>query len=852
MAESKDSQIIEKNIKENKEEILQIKSVESDDSVNSKQKKRVICDFIITKKIGEGTFSNVRLAINRQTGEKVAIKIMEKSKIIHEEDKIRMYREIEILKKLRHPNIVQLYTVIENNDKIYLIMEYIKGQELFNYIVAKKKLSEKESCFFFQQLISGIEYLHKVKYVHRDIKPENLIINENSKQLVIIDFGLSNIYSNPNKELLSSACGSPSYAAPEMLNGDNYRGPPVDIWSCGIVLYAMLCGYLPFDDDNNDNDKLYDKICKGKFMIPNHVSEKARDLLNKILVTDPQKRLNLFQIKSHPWFSLYNKKGKLMMSDGLILSKYVIPVDEEIVISMSKEYNINEEIIRVSILSNKHNDISTIYYLLLNKKIQNKKKSEADIKSNLFKKYCENKNNLMKKYNNDINKVIEERKNGYLNNLENSTLLGTKEDIIWEKKRLRKKLKSFASPNEKIKIQNFSRKLNKTELKINKNLEIKFNLNKTHDFSEKENNFNKKEQIKMDINNIIQENKNIIKLIDINTHSQKLTKINKKTNNSRKESTTNSSFNNNNYEEIFNKKSLRNKLLVSEIEAKNKKLEENKNCSSKKENIHRKEKSLKTNYNNKINLYYDFEIKRRNENELSERVSCKKNLINSKFSYFLEDIPSIRKEKLEMNIIYENQELGSKSSKVKHKFISFLTNNTFKKKSNNTKILNKISTITKSHIFDKKLKNTKDINKIVKDYFSRTKKIDSLNTNRESNNSLSIQDSFINSNPQLHCFEPFDLAFTYLKPKKLLKEKLNSLLEKSKIKFRLINQSRYIIEMKKEDISLNLMFAKLKDINDDKEKEMNNTKLNLIKIKRLTGGYESNLKAFEKIVYKIT
>ena len=135
MAESKDSQIIEKNIKENKEEILQIKSVESDDSVNSKQKKLVICDFIITKKIGEGTFSNVRLAINRQTGEKVAIKIMEKSKIIHEEDKIRMYREIEILKKLRHPNIVQLYTVIENNDKIYLIMEYIKGQELFNYIV---------------------------------------------------------------------------------------------------------------------------------------------------------------------------------------------------------------------------------------------------------------------------------------------------------------------------------------------------------------------------------------------------------------------------------------------------------------------------------------------------------------------------------------------------------------------------------------------------------------------------------------------------------------------------------------------------------------------------------------------
>ena len=181
----------------------------------------------------------------------------------------------------------------------------------------KKKLSENESCLFFQQIISGIEYLHKIKYVHRDIKPENLLINEQTKELKIVDFGLSNIFTNPNKTLLSSACGSPSYAAPEMLNGEKYRAPPVDIWSSGIVLYAMICGYLPFEDD--DNDILYDKICKGKFTIPNHVSEKARDLLNKILVTDPKKRLTIYQIKNHPWFSLYNDKGKLMISDGLIL-----------------------------------------------------------------------------------------------------------------------------------------------------------------------------------------------------------------------------------------------------------------------------------------------------------------------------------------------------------------------------------------------------------------------------------------------------------------------------------------------------------------------------------------------------
>ena len=443
---SESSQLTENNKKENEQEILSIPQEESTNSNDSCENKKILCDFIIKEKIGEGTFSTVNLAINRQTGEKVAIKIMEKSKLINKEDKVRLDREIEVLKKLRHPNIVHLYSVIEAEDKIYLIMQYIPGKELFDYIVMKKKLSEKEACIFFQQLISGIEYLHKIKYIHRDIKPENLLIKEDTKELTIVDFGLTNNYTNSKKHLLSSSCGSPSYAAPEMLNGEKYHGPPVDIWSCGIVLYAMLCGYLPFEDENNNNDILYDKICKGKFIIPNHVSEKARDLLNKIIETDPKKRLNIYQIKNHPWFSLYNNNGKLMISDGLNLSKYIIPIDEEIVHSMSKEYNINEETIRVSILSNKHNDISTIYYLILNKKIKNKKKTEADIKSNLFKKYCDNKNNLLKTYNNDINKVLNERKNGYKNNSEDSNNKAkSKEDNLSEKKRISKKKKIFQS-----------------------------------------------------------------------------------------------------------------------------------------------------------------------------------------------------------------------------------------------------------------------------------------------------------------------------------------------------------------------------------------------------------------------
>ena len=365
---------------EQKQEIISIPFESSNNSNNDFQKNKILCDFIIKEKIGEGTFSTVKLAINRQTHEKVAIKIMQKNKIILDEDKKRLEREIQVLKILRHPNLVQLYSVVETHEKIYLIMEYIKGIELFDYIVNKKKLSEKEAFIFFQQIISGIEYLHKVKYIHRDIKPENILIKPNTKKLTIVDFGLSNKFNNYKKDLFQSACGSPSYAAPEMLHEEKYSGPPVDIWSSGVVLYAMLCGYLPFEDDNND--ELYNKIIKGKFDIPNHVSDKAKDLLNKILVTNPKKRLNISQIKNHPWFQLYNTQGniKINISEGLDLAKYIIPIDEEIVKIISKKYNINEEEIRISILKNKHNDISTIYYLFLNKKINTNKKSVADIK----------------------------------------------------------------------------------------------------------------------------------------------------------------------------------------------------------------------------------------------------------------------------------------------------------------------------------------------------------------------------------------------------------------------------------------------------------------------------------------
>ena len=244
--------------------------------------------FIVVEEIGKGTFGIVRIATHIITGEKVAVKMLYKEKILEESDKKRLEREIKILKILKHKNIVHLYNVFQTSSTIYLVMEYIKGKELFEIIVKKKRLSELESLQYYQQLISGIEYLGKIRVAHRDLKPENLLI-DSKNVLKIADFGLSNIYKN--NELLSTDCGSPCYASPEMLSGEKYFGLSSDIWSSGIILYTMLCGKLPFEDKNNSI--LYQKIREGKFSIPEFLSQNAKDILIKILNVDPNKRLNI-------------------------------------------------------------------------------------------------------------------------------------------------------------------------------------------------------------------------------------------------------------------------------------------------------------------------------------------------------------------------------------------------------------------------------------------------------------------------------------------------------------------------------------------------------------------------------
>jgi 5'-AMP-activated protein kinase, catalytic alpha subunit len=197
-------------------------------------------------------------------------------------------------------------------------MEYASGGELFDFIVKRKRLQEDQACKFMQQIISGVEYIHKVRICH--LKPENLLLDEQNN-IKIVDFGLSNVYKE--NETLKTACGSPCYAAPEMIAGKRYHGLNSDIWSCGIILYAMTCGYLPFEDPNTS--KLYKKILNCDFLIPGFISKASKDLIKKVLNTDPTKRYTIAEIRAHEWYN----QVKPTELEGIVIGKDRVPVIDE-------------------------------------------------------------------------------------------------------------------------------------------------------------------------------------------------------------------------------------------------------------------------------------------------------------------------------------------------------------------------------------------------------------------------------------------------------------------------------------------------------------------------------------------
>ena len=388
-----------------------------------------LADFSIKETIGKGTFSIVKLGINKKTKEKVAIKILKKKKIIHKEDVERIEREINILKKLDHINVIKIYKINEDDEKYYIVMEYCENGELFHYIVERQRLDEDEASFFFYQLINGLEYIHSENIVHRDLKPENLLLGKDNI-LKIIDFGLSNFCEPDN--FLETPCGSPCYASPEMVCGNKYNGHMIDIWSTGIIVFAMVCGYLPFEDP--DNDILFKKILKCKIKYPDYLSDMTISIMKKILVVDPKKRITLEEIKQHPFYlngrALFKQRHHNLVKEVEKASYFITKKKNSLRINNNDDINnlatsrgfkdgTNEEILNTSTkniydeedddydYSNKNQD--NIYCKKINKSHKKEKKEireKMEQKENNIRAILKNNINIMV-FSNQLNKINE-------------------------------------------------------------------------------------------------------------------------------------------------------------------------------------------------------------------------------------------------------------------------------------------------------------------------------------------------------------------------------------------------------------------------------------------------------------
>ena len=232
--------------------------------------KLKIDHYIIEKTLGCGGFGKVKLARHEFTGNEVAIKMINKKKVKNSKMSTKIQREIRLLKYFNHPNMIKLYQVLDTDLNIYMVIEYVPGGELFHLVNEREGLSEIDSRRLFQQIISGLEYCHKNLVAHRDLKLENILVDERGN-IKIVDFGLSNFMKDG--QFLKTGCGSLHYAPPEIILGKPYTGAEVDIWSCGVILFSMLTGYLPFDEDNHT--VLVKRICSADFEIPSHVSKEA-------------------------------------------------------------------------------------------------------------------------------------------------------------------------------------------------------------------------------------------------------------------------------------------------------------------------------------------------------------------------------------------------------------------------------------------------------------------------------------------------------------------------------------------------------------------------------------------------
>ncbi|WOL11033.1 CBL-interacting protein kinase 5-like [Canna indica] len=249
--------------------------------------------------LGQGTFAKVYQARSIASGQSVAIKVIDKEKILRVGMIDQIKREISVMRLVHHPNVVELYEVMATKSKIYFAMEYVRGGELFNK-VAKGRLKEEVARKYFQQLIAAVDFCHSRGVYHRDLKPENLLLDEKG-DLKVSDFGLSALGASRRDDgLLHTTCGTPAYVAPEVINKKGYDGAKADIWSCGVILFVLMAGCLPFHDSNLM--EMYRKISRGDFKCPYWFPSDVKKLLIRLLDPNPTTRITMSKIIENPWF----------------------------------------------------------------------------------------------------------------------------------------------------------------------------------------------------------------------------------------------------------------------------------------------------------------------------------------------------------------------------------------------------------------------------------------------------------------------------------------------------------------------------------------------------------------------
>ncbi len=699
-----------------------------------------INNYILKEDIGEGNFGKVKIGIFKQTGEEFAVKILNKKKI-----KIKMkntvFKENEIITKFNHVNVIFVFDIIEDQENYYIVMEYCKSGELFDYIVDRQHLEEDEASIFFYQLINGVDYIHSLGVAHRDLKPENLLLTED-KILKIIDFGLSHEFNG--EDFLKTKCGSPSYAAPEIIKGFPYDGFKTDIWCCGIILYAMVCGYLPFEGENNKI--LFKSIVECNPEIPDYLNEDTQDLISAILKPDPDDRITIDEIKGHNFYlrgkelcdidypklqRMLNKKRHNMSTNNylnfndynerrnsdveFINQQINISIDNDDMesykdfISIGKDKKSKENIddINNNKKDNDNNDNEDVDIVIKSvneiscSKITNNSKRENNVNINVNK-------------NNNKNKKIDEEKNKerrrhfqFLNKKHGINALRDKIFALNKKLNFNKKIENFNNNMNLILNTDANAIINN---KINKDSTYK-NQNYNNDIENNTNNIN---TISSTINCTIKNN-----YINTNTNA----------NNNYNNGTTNANDTNTEKKTVFFESNSKNKINQKIKE--NEKHEQNKNRKS--------EKKFKDN-----NLFIINDLQNKNDN--NKKLEYKNNITLNSFN------KRIQKNDIKNNLIKLNNN-NKKNNNIKNNInIINNINNTI----NNYGTLNILSTIN-NHIlqnnkFNKKNKinvDKSEKNKTEANTFNAIKEIMHKNKKR-ANSSYKMQKINYNNNLNIY------------------------------------------------------------------------------------------------------